>query len=40
MSPGPGFAIQARGDLTLTLNQLGAGRAGQAGLGSEPPATS
>ena len=42
MSPGPGFAILARGDLTLMLNQPGAGaaRAGQAGFGSEPPAAS
>lgn len=49
MSPGPGFAILARGDLTLMLNQpqpqpqpspAGAGRACQGSLGSEPPATS
>jgi len=42
MCPGPGFAILARGCLTLMLSQpgAGAGRAGQAGFGSEPPATS
>lgn len=36
MHPAPGFAALSRGDLTLLLNQPGAGGAGKAGGDPEP----